>query len=760
MVKKIVIESQHGVGSDYNIWATEAVKEFLDLFPEHRDKFAIESRGNYKPDGSEIDQEQFDLLPDNMHKKLFIKLDNGKYLVPYASTDWYIEQARNSSGDKDKLDVHILGGLRQTAPNTDNITLLLACDTFKPFCYGCGHQNISTSINTTACNNKNLFKNIIKHELGHVFRATYEKRNNVVQALGEHCTNADCLMEPYSSQFTAHLSQNETVPFCNECMESMREYIRSMAAKEKTLTISNSSLPPSKQPNSDWKKPLRKFYTKTASKEGSAYVENIKSVNYQAQLKRTDGSITNIEASSINNITMSAVDKDGNPSVPKQEYFDKLVEYARENNLNSIKLADIKTPEFKARLVLACMSAVPPMKMENGPALDETFFNGVDADTRQKIETIMQQQIPLNNQPNTSAKPAPAQSNTLLGGQNYIDSRNKKIAELEQKQKLNTITPQEKAQLEHAKLRVKMKQEYDASVQRTGNSIDPRTAEHETRTGLKAENYYYSSKSRKGAAAWKLHLDVMPNRNDPTTKAVSDMLEALDVEHKIYHGGENGKGMTIYIGSYEDAKRLSKEINLRFGKEIAEPPIYTDQAGQETMFNPKVSGRFYLQSVFQTQYPRGTVEGICPATYGSAIDSKSEFPIFAQALKEGVLPQGTQPSECFGLSFNWDFDKKYTFEALETYCAHKLYAKEMGEYYHGKDSAAFEQKMFGNILPPTGSGDRIKWEKIATLFVKHMTNDYPHGINEMHKITTNYTPVDFNKLPPLQNNNQHGNGRP
>lgn len=110
MVKKIVIENQNGVDAKYNTWAAEAIGEFLDLFPEYRDNFEIEDRGNYKPDGSEIEQKEFDLLPDNNFKKMCVKLSNGKYLVPYASTDWYVEQARISAGEDDKLDVHILGG--------------------------------------------------------------------------------------------------------------------------------------------------------------------------------------------------------------------------------------------------------------------------------------------------------------------------------------------------------------------------------------------------------------------------------------------------------------------------------------------------------------------------------------------------------------------------------------------------------------------------------------------------------------------------
>lgn len=268
-------------------------------------------------------------------------------------------------------------------------------------------------------------------------------------------------------------------------------------------------------------------------------------------------------------------------------------------------------------MVLACLTANPPMKIVNMPELNEGFFRGVAADTRQKIETLSKAQN--NNNPS---------SNASAGSKPYVISRNKAIVRLEQKEKLGRLTPREEKMLNYARQQKKSEEEYEAAVQRTGNDIDPRTAEHCARTGLPAQNYYYSSKSRKNAAAWKLHLDVMPNRSDPTTKAVSEMLEKIDVEHKIYHGGENGKGMTIYVGGYDDAKRLSREINLRFGKDIAKPPVYTDQAGSETMFNRVVSGRFYLQGLFEVQYPHGTAAGICPASYGSLSDAKKRIVYF------------------------------------------------------------------------------------------------------------------------------------
>ena len=91
---------------------------------------------------------------------------------------------------------------------------------------------------------------------------------------------------------------------------------------------------------------------------------------------------------------------------------------------------------------------------------------------------------------------------------------------------------------------------------------------------------------------WKFHLDVVPNRNHPVTKSVSDFLLDLNVNHKIGSGGENGKGMTVYVGSYNDVNKLAEVIQERFGKDIYEPPAYTDQAQQEHAFQPTVYGRF------------------------------------------------------------------------------------------------------------------------------------------------------------------------
>lgn len=118
-------------------------------------------------------------------------------------------------------------------------------------------------------------------------------------------------------------------PFCDECMEAMRENLQQLLENENSLNISNNSAEESNHIDSAWKKPLRAFYTRAAADKGLYYTENIAAKNFQAQLKAGDGSVTNIEAPAINNLSLSSVDKDGNSRVPNQEHFDDLVKFAR-----------------------------------------------------------------------------------------------------------------------------------------------------------------------------------------------------------------------------------------------------------------------------------------------------------------------------------------------------------------------------------------------------------------------------------------------
>ena len=170
MAKKIVIENQRGVAPEFNLWTMEAVEEMLELFPEFKDKFAVEARGNYRPQGSEIDRDAFENIPDD-EKDLYVRLSSGKYLVPYASTDWYIERAKQLSGNNG-FDSEKLVKLRADANDGENpLSITLTVDAFAPTCTGYGVQNLGLGISVKDFDEsqKDLFKNIVKHELGHVF---------------------------------------------------------------------------------------------------------------------------------------------------------------------------------------------------------------------------------------------------------------------------------------------------------------------------------------------------------------------------------------------------------------------------------------------------------------------------------------------------------------------------------------------------------------------------------------------------------------
>ena len=213
--------------------------------------------------------------------------------------------------------------------------------------------------------------------------------------------------------------------------------------------------------------------------------------------------------------------------------------------------------------------------------------------------------------------------------------------------------------------------------------------------------------------------------------------------------------MTIYVGSYDDSVKLAKEINSRFGKNIAEPPLYTDQKGEETDINRIATGRFYLQDIFQTQYPRSSIKGICPTDYGSLCDANMENLVTALAKKEGLIDHNYVRQNVS----NTDFHNHYIVTNIESYCAHKFYQKYLGDFYCGKDVDSFERKVFGDAIPPKDSKDRKKWDDIATRYANVLEKEYPKCLDRMQEIRQNYIPVDFRKAPARVASNQRAGNR-
>lgn len=546
------------------------------------------------------------------------------------------------------------------------------------------------------------------------------------------------------------------------------DFVKTLNSKNQnqTVQVSNEKLNEINDgTDKKFKKALREVFQPAAQKEGSTYVEDIKAVNYQAQIKHSDGRIDYIEASSANNVSLTSADKDGNPQVPGMERFRNLVEYAQKQNKN-ISFGDIKSPEFKAKLMIACLEAQPPVKMKGAPNLDKEFLDSLSDELKNQLHQAVldAKRKQQNNNPNDNGKQT-SEPTVTTPDNHYKKSQIACLKSLEAKEKLGKISKMEKAELDYIRADISRNIELEKAKAKY-NSEDPRFEEHKQKSGLKIENYYYSSKTRTSDTNWKLHLDVVPNRNHPTTKAISEMLEKLDIEHKIAKGGENGKGMTIYVGNYADTLRLSKEINARFGKQIETSPCYVDQNLSEHYFNPKVSGRFWMQNTFKTQYPRSSVFGICPATGTKNNEMEAleaEYRIFDLAQKNGIIPAEDKFSDgSYNLMFFYDgdFHKSYIFHNIEAYCSHKLYEKELGEFYCGKHVDKFEKDFFGDKIPEKGTPERALWDKVADEYVAFVEKTHPNVIQKMKQETQGYKSVDFSKLPPLPQNMQgRGNGR-
>lgn len=296
--------------------------------------------------------------------------------------------------------------------------------------------------------------------------------------------------------------------------------------------------------------------------------------------------------------------------------------------------------------------------------------------------------------------------------------------------------------------------------------FDDRFAIHRIRTGYKEEGWGKSGhgvspedlvkknkRSKRGwnpNEGWKFHLDVVPNRNHPVTKAVSEWLLDLGINHKIADGGENGKGMTVYVGSYDDIKRLAQEVQKRFGKDIYEPPVYTDQVKQEHAFESTVYGRF-VPGENIGDYPIDGI-GIGLLSNKVALEGMYFHESVTKAFELGLIKDVKQtvfPTNAShrarARAYQTDRESSY----LLSYCSHKLYAAALGSYYCGTDIDAFEKVFFPNMLPAKGTEERKKWDEVAKVFVdeaKKLTYKKQPLFDYIKGFSNGYMPIEFSRL--------------
>lgn len=150
--------------------------------------------------------------------------------------------------------------------------------------------------------------------------------------------------------------------------------------KKITVTQQIPANPPVNPQNKNFKEVYRRFYTAKAKQENSKYVENTKSPYYEAALERQNGEELNITATSADQIILAAKDKNKKSKVPDYEDFKDIVKLAQQEG-RAVSFGNIKTSEYKARLLLACLEGGVAIK--NMPDFDE--LKNIEPKTKQLL---------------------------------------------------------------------------------------------------------------------------------------------------------------------------------------------------------------------------------------------------------------------------------------------------------------------------------------------------------------------------------------
>lgn len=507
-----------------------------------------------------------------------------------------------------------------------------------------------------------------------------------------------------------------------------------------SIEINDQPLPPTeeKEKNTFYKTQLRGILRDSAQNENLEYCEEPRAKGFKAELKAADGSKTTIEANNSQQISLMAHNEKGEKVVPPFRRFMDIVSYAQLRH-SSVSFGEIKTPEFKASLMIACLKAQPPVRMKGAPKMTEEFLNVLNPQTAKALhEAYYSRRI----------------EKELPTYQGLKRSRAERYLEL--KRQKEPLKPREWSELFYHEDQL-VGDIALGDARKKFKSERPREEEWHQKTGYKPQRVVHYDNKRPGDASWKLHLDVTPNPDEPTTKAVTRYLEKLDMDYKICGGEENGKGITVYVGSYQDTLALSTRLQMEFGDKVKLPARYTDQFNQETEFHDVATGRFMIAAnydpetkketpVFDEVYPT-TVRGISPAR----LDEHNSTGFLIKAAKQMKLVPEQTPNDYKQIT---DAKQHYDIDMLENYVSHRLYAKHLGAFYYGDNAERFEKHLFNDKLPETGSPERTKWDILANKYEQFIKDNCPEKIDLMKKHIENYEPIDFAKENTNRNSRQ------
>ena len=413
---------------EHNRYALEAVKEFLALFPEHKDKFEIHVRAGdkfCKVPYSELNKDNPKL--EEVDYKEY-KTTGGEDITTTRGIDseavnrWLFNNAR-----KDNFFHYIC----PTAESINGGLFYGMSDRLNPATYDRASSEDKKKYSQTSYvavninRGKEQFKSILKHELGHAFHATHDGRANIKGTdAGCHCNNDGCLMQDGRENA---VRQGKAPDFCQDCIKSMRKYMNSLF-NDNSHTMSpqerEEELPPNTEVDDSFKTPWREFAQKVkdALGEGAELEEDEKSSNFKATITK-DGVTTSIIASSANDVALGAKKADGSEEVPPMEVFKELAKKALKEDKN-INFYDIKTPDFKARLLLACLEE--KVSMKNEPQITDEFLSQIkDKNIMVRLKKFREQggQESLNVSEVKTEKQTPSKPTADRGAQRIIISK-------------------------------------------------------------------------------------------------------------------------------------------------------------------------------------------------------------------------------------------------------------------------------------------------------------------------------------------------
>ena len=220
---------------------------------------------------------------------------------------------------------------------------------------------------------------------------TNEQRNNYLN-LAEKTVSAR------QKRFkTAGLSDENVEAIYNGTLPEVYE-------TKETQVVTENTPAPVKTEDQSFKDAYRTYYQDIAKRDKSKFIEDKKAENFSAALIRENGDRLEINASADNHVSLGAKDRQKNTKLPDYKDFDDLVKLFKSQG-KTISFGNIRTPEYKARLMLACIKA--KADVENMPDFEK--MEGIEPETLKRLK------IEKNKQDNGN-RPTPPRYFNQNGG--------------------------------------------------------------------------------------------------------------------------------------------------------------------------------------------------------------------------------------------------------------------------------------------------------------------------------------------------------